>query len=125
MVVISAQACKDELAVQVSPAEEYREGYENTCSQGEIHASNQKVLITSLVRDVADRLPEIRKKAEKVGEMFLDYKILIVENDSKDGTRDLLLKWAMENHEKRVLSIVGSLGKLYYSVKKLFRNLII
>ena len=77
--------------------------YSSQCDLGEKYASTQKVIITSLLRDVADRLPEIKRKAEKVGELFKDYKILIVENDSTDGTREALLQWSRENHKVVIL----------------------
>jgi hypothetical protein len=79
------------------------ESYEEICDLGEKYASTQKVIITSLLRDVADRLPEIKRKAERVGSLFKDYKILIVENDSTDRTRDALLLWAKENPKVTIL----------------------
>ncbi len=77
--------------------------YNKMSAAGEIEMKNKRVIITSLVRDVADRLPEIKRKAEKVGSLFKDYRILIVENDSKDGTRELLLDWAKANNKVTIL----------------------
>ena len=71
--------------------------------KGEKHALQSRCIVTALVRDVADRLPEIKKKAERVGALFADYRILIVENDSSDGTRKLLLEWSRENPKVSVL----------------------
>lgn len=71
--------------------------------KGKKIARDQKVIITGLVRDVSDKIPFIKKKVESVGSQFKDYRVLIVENDSKDDTRDLLLKWTKENPKVIIL----------------------
>ena len=66
-----------------------------------------------MIRDVAGRVPLIREKVERLGEAFADYVVLIVENDSKDGTRRLLLEWAARNPKVKVLgchSVGGGRG---------------
>lgn len=77
--------------------------YHSTSEEGEVYANNNKVIIVSLVRDIKDRLPEIIKKAERVGSMFADYRVLIVENDSTDGTREGLLDWSIRNPKVTIL----------------------
>jgi hypothetical protein len=62
-----------------------------------------KVIIASLIRDVADRIPEIKQKVEALGNAFDDYHVLIVENDSKDHTRQLLLEWVAQNPKVSIL----------------------
>lgn len=62
-----------------------------------------KVLIVGLVRDVESTLPHLIRKTEKVGKAFADYRILLVENDSKDQTRSLLLKWRQRNPRVTIL----------------------
>jgi hypothetical protein len=52
---------------------------------------------------VGERIGEIKKKAEALGNLFKDYRILIVENDSSDGTRDKLLAWAAQNPKVTIL----------------------
>ncbi len=54
---------------------------------GYANAKSSKVIIATLLRDVNKNIPAIIKKAEAVGKLFADYRILIVENDSSDGTR--------------------------------------
>lgn len=66
-------------------------------------AKTKRVVFAALVRDVAARMPEIEKKVEKMGKMFEDYRVLIVENDSSDGTRKYLLNWAKRNPRVTVL----------------------
>lgn len=76
---------------------------EKRIAQGSRFAKQKRVVIASLIRDVADRIPEIRKKAERMGKLFGDYHILIVENDSRDGTREKLLEWARQNPKVTIL----------------------
>jgi hypothetical protein len=66
-------------------------------------AKSRKVIITTMVRDVAKTIPLIKKKVERTGKMFGDYRVLIVENDSADGTRETLLQWAKENPKVIIL----------------------
>lgn len=60
-------------------------------------AKNKRMIICTLLRDAANKINEIRKRSESIGKMFADYRILVVENDSSDGTRKKLLKWKKEN----------------------------
>ena len=74
-----------------------KERYDNLVKLGIDHLKNKRVVVTSLVRDVARKLPDIKRKVERMCQLFGDYRILIVENDSTDGTRAALLHWAAEN----------------------------
>ncbi len=76
---------------------ENKERYDDMANLGEEVVRDRTIVICALLRDVKNKLPEIEKRAEKLGNIFKDYRILIVENDSSDGTRDELLKWSMRN----------------------------
>jgi len=80
-----------------------KELVEDMVTRGKVHASNSKIIITSLLRDVEERIPEIKKKVERVGNMFQDYRVFIVENDSTDHTRELLLGWTAQNPKVTIL----------------------
>lgn len=80
-----------------------RPAYEKTLAKGIREASKTKVLIVGMVRDVAKSIPAIREKVERIGKHFLDYKVLIVENDSIDGTRNLLFQWKKTNPRVTIL----------------------
>lgn len=74
-----------------------RKKYEKYLARGIHTAAHSRVIIAGLVRDVEESIPDIIQKCEKLGEMFTGYKVLIVENDSFDGTRRALLDWARIN----------------------------
>ncbi len=83
--------------------ENLRSSHNQKIVSGTKYAKQKRVIIAALVRDVAERLPEIKVKAERMGRLFKDYRILIVENDSSDGTREKLLKWAAVNPKVTIL----------------------
>lgn len=84
-------------------SDERKKKYDLEVSRGEILAKQKTVVIATMVRDVESRVAVIKKKVEATGDMFADYRVLVVENDSKDGTRAELLKWVSENPRVTVL----------------------
>ena len=81
------------------------------------YARTQRLVIAGLVRNVKSKLPEIEKRAEKLGALFRDYRILIVENDSTDGTREYLLRWAKRNPRVTVLGCGRNSQKCALNIK--------
>jgi hypothetical protein len=71
--------------------------------QGKQHAKNSRVVICGLIRDGQDKLSQNITLIEKIAKMFSDYRILVVENDSEDATRNVLLEWAKRNPKVSVL----------------------
>ena len=71
--------------------------------EGKKIAKQRKIIITALLRDTEEEIPHIIKKTEAVGNLFEDYRILIVENNSKDLTRFKLLEWAKINPKVIIL----------------------
>ncbi len=61
------------------------------------HVLPQKVLICGVCKDIADKLPDMIKVIEQVGGLFTDYKVLIYENNSGDGTNRILQNWERTN----------------------------
>jgi hypothetical protein len=70
---------------------------------GASHAKNSRVVIISMLRDAEKRMPLIKQKVEAIGNLFRKYHVLIVENDSTDKTRDLLLQWTKQNPSITIL----------------------
>lgn len=77
--------------------------YERMIISGKKEAATKTVVICGMLRDAAKNMPNIQRKVEKLGGMFRDYRVLIVENDSTDNTRDLLLKWHTRNPRVNIL----------------------
>lgn len=72
-------------------------------SLGSVKAKTQKIVICTLVRDTSKMVEHLKKKVESIGSLFGDYRVLVVENDSSDNTRDKMLKWSNENPRVSVL----------------------
>ncbi len=66
---------------------------EDELKEGKEFLKTKSVVICGLIRDGMKTLPTNKSQIEHVGSLFKDYEILIVENDSIDGTRDYLLNW--------------------------------
>lgn len=66
-----------------------------------------KILICGCVRDVAKNIGKIEKNIEFMGSLFKDYRCLIVENDSSDATRKLLLDLTKRNPKITILGCGG------------------
>ena len=75
----------------------YKREYDEYTSKGTKEMKNSTIVICTLLRDVAEKIPDIKKRTERLGEEFIDYRVVVVENDSSDGTRILLKEWAKEN----------------------------
>lgn len=82
---------------------EKRKRYEKKLAKGIKEASNNSVLMIGMCRDIEERIPMIMDKVEALGKLFKDYKVLILENDSKDHTRSLLFKWRKRNPRINIL----------------------
>lgn len=67
------------------------------------YANNCKVVICGLIRNGSKNIHKFIKKCENWCSYFKDYRILIVENDSRDNTRDLLLEWSRVNPKVIIL----------------------
>lgn len=79
--------------------------------EGKKIAADEGVIFTGLLRDSADAIPAIKKKVELIGSNFARYKVLIVENNSSDNTRELLLQWVRENPRVTILGCGINKGK--------------
>lgn len=77
--------------------------YYSRVKEGSIEAAENGVLICGLIRDGKDRLSAIKQHCYQIAEPFRRYNILIVENDSKDGTRASLLKWSRSDPNVKIL----------------------
>lgn len=84
------------------------EGYsENEITLGKEYLKSKKVAFCGLIRDGGERLPHVISKVEDMGKYFKDWEVLIVENDSKDNTRSMLLDWSNKSKKVSVLGCGG------------------
>ena len=65
--------------------------------------SNSKIVICGLIRNGQDTIPQIKQKVQQISSYFKDYTVLIVENDSTDNSRPMLLEWARINPKIKIL----------------------
>ena len=74
-------------------------------SEGREYFKQCKVVVVGLLRDKADRLTDgrVQRLTQHITDQFGDYRVLIVENDSADETRQLLLDWAQRDSKVKVL----------------------
>jgi hypothetical protein len=78
-------------------------GYDQKVNDGFGFMKTQKVVICGLLRNHEHMLNDIIYKVEELGKLFNDYKVVIVENDSSDNTREKLLEWASKNNRVTIL----------------------
>lgn len=62
-----------------------------------VPVEKQTIVFGVLARDCKVSLLRNMNRVEEVGQAFLDYHVVIYENDSKDGTAELLQEWAAQN----------------------------
>jgi hypothetical protein len=78
--------------------------FQRLVEQGSRKMAQTRMVICGLARDVAEILPSNMARFERLGAMFLDYRIVVVENDSSDATEEILADWAVINPRVVVLS---------------------
>ena len=66
--------------------------------------AKHKLVIVGITRDNATAFPTMIRNLEHIGSFFKDYKVLIVENDSTDGTKTALRNWKINNQKVNFIS---------------------
>ena len=59
--------------------------------------SKSTVAICGIARDCSDQLSQLIPRLEALGDQFKEYKIIVVENDSRDNTQEVISSWADKN----------------------------
>jgi hypothetical protein len=70
---------------------------------GRYIASQTSIVICGLARDIKEKLVKTIDRLEYIGKKFKRYKIIVFENDSSDGTRELLKYWGEINPNVELL----------------------
>lgn len=71
--------------------------YKNLVTMGYEKMRSSRIVICGLARDLGTHVVSITKRIDQTGKLFKDYKVLIFENDSSDGTRQALQQWQETN----------------------------
>jgi len=58
---------------------------------------SEKILICGVCKNIEKYLPVTIASIEEIGNLFLEYRVLIYENNSTDATPELLKKWQKKN----------------------------
>jgi hypothetical protein len=88
----------DKLPDNVLPVDpEFAGLYADLTCEGALVAAKSKVAIVGLARDLAGILPLSIRRIQETVRHFAGWKAFVVENDSTDGTKDLLQRWAMDD----------------------------
>ncbi len=59
---------------------------------------NLTIVFGILARDCKDSLQSNMARVEEIGQVFKDYHVVVYENDSKDGTTEMLKEWTVQNN---------------------------
>lgn len=78
-----------------------------TC-EGALAAAKSKVCIVGLARDLAWILPSTIARIKNTAKHFASWRAVIVENDSTDGTKELLTKWATDDPEHVIVEMTDN-----------------
>jgi hypothetical protein len=74
-----------------------------TQNQGKRHMKKSTVVLCGLVRDGEHGLKRNISQLAPILKKFGDYRVLVVENDSRDNSRQILLEWAEQDPKVLVL----------------------
>ncbi len=80
-------------------------------NKGKLYASNKKVVIVGLARNIMGSIKYLIDTIDMFCNIFTEVYLLIVENDSNDGTRKKLLEWRVNNKTENLsIDILGCDG---------------
>ena len=97
----------DKLPGNVLPVDpEFAGLYADMTAEGALIAAKSKVAIVGLARNVAGILPLSIKRIKDTVRHFAGWKAFVVENDSTDGTKEILTQWATDDPEQVVVQLL-------------------
>lgn len=87
---------------------EFASLYADVTCEGALQAAKSKVAIVGLARNLDWVLPITIDRIEKTAWHFADWRCIVVENDSTDGTKHLLREWATRDPEHVIVQLVDN-----------------
>lgn len=76
--------------------------FDELFKKGVEQTQKKKVVIFGMVRDCGEALKNNIPTVETIGSYFSDYRIVVLENNSKDGTKQILLQWQNVNPKVQI-----------------------
>ena len=73
---------------------------------------DKRILFCGMVRDSASEVKRNIPVVEKMASYFADYRVVIVENNSKDNTKNVLKNW--EKNNSKVIAICNDFDESKY-----------
>ncbi|MCA9213497.1 MAG: glycosyltransferase family 2 protein [Planctomycetales bacterium] len=86
------------------PVRAYSNSYLADTARGYARMAAKRVVIGGLARDLGGILDTTIARIERLGRLFADYRVVMYENDSEDGTRMRLQKWGVANKSVSLLT---------------------
>jgi len=77
---------------------------QNLLQKGRREMLKHKLVIAGITRDNIQAFASIVRHLEYIGSFFKDYRIVLFENDSKDGTKLALKSWQENNPKVKIIS---------------------
>ena len=90
-------------ALPVDP--EFAALYADVTCEGALLAARRKACFVGLARDIAGILPMSIERIEQTARHFGDWSAIVLENDSTDGTKELLSEWAYRQRDHVVVEM--------------------
>jgi hypothetical protein len=97
------------------PAEDFAGSYESLVRSGRSQAKHKRVAFVAICRNAMPFLPRTLGLVAKTGEMFKEWKCFVYENDSVDGTKDVLHQAAKQEPRISYVSLDNSRPHLNYT----------
>lgn len=82
---------------EFAPSKKNVDEYFMRVERGYTNMKTHKIVIGGMARNIGHVLEKTVARLQRIGKLFLDYRIVILENDSKDNTRNILKDWKAEN----------------------------
>jgi len=85
-------------------SEEVQQDYSTKVITGRQKMAESTVVICGIARDISKNIIATIARVERLGQMFEDYRVVIYENDSTDGTDIVLREWESQNYKVKIIS---------------------
>lgn len=95
----------------LAPVEnEFFDSYLENVSNGLSIAKKSKVVFVGMSRSIEWAIPNAAHRIRESGKLFADWKVVVFENDSEDGTKEILKRWQDTEEPGRVHLSLNDFG---------------